>query len=133
MKNNAINIYQTIKNTITDNVADLDIVMPMYNPLEYGDKYSKTSGSLWNYYGDQVNDVSNKNNGNNYRIKNNKLNVSKSFEYKKIGTTLAANNALETEVVVLLNYLSSFWRSFDLSLIYWWSIKGIISEICRTP
>ena len=106
--------------------------MPMYNPLEYGDKYSKTSGSLWNYYGDQVNDVSNKNNGNNYRIKNNKLNVSKSFEYKKIGTTLAANNALETEVVVLLNYLSSFWRSFDLSLIYWWSIKGIISEICRT-
>lgn len=55
-----------------------------------------------------MNDVSNKNNGNNYRIKNNKLNVSKSFEYKKIGTTLAANNALETEVVVLLNYLSSF-------------------------
>ena len=29
-----------------------------------------------------MNDVPNENNGNNYRIKNNKLNVSKSFEYK---------------------------------------------------
>lgn len=32
--------------TMVHNGEDLDVVMPMYNPLEYGDKYSKTSGSL---------------------------------------------------------------------------------------
>ena len=39
-----------INNTFVDNSEDLDIVMPMYNLLEYGDHYSMTSGSLWNYY-----------------------------------------------------------------------------------
>ena len=39
------------------------------------------SGSLWNYYRDEVNDSANENNdGNNYRINNNKK-TSKSFEY----------------------------------------------------
>ena len=27
--------------------------MPMYNLIEYGDAYSKTSGSLWQYYRDE--------------------------------------------------------------------------------
>ena len=46
--------------------------MPMYNILEYSDNYSMTSGSLWNYYGDKVNDDANKNNdAGNYMIKNN--------------------------------------------------------------
>ena len=27
--------------------------MPMYNLIEYSDNYSKTSGSLWNYYRDE--------------------------------------------------------------------------------
>ena len=35
-----------INNTDIDNVQDIDIVMPMYNLLEYSDNYSKTSGSL---------------------------------------------------------------------------------------
>ena len=30
--------------------------MPMYNLLEYSDNYSKTSGSLWQYYKDIPND-----------------------------------------------------------------------------
>ena len=30
--------------------------MPMYNFKEYGDNYSKTSGSLWQYYKDDRND-----------------------------------------------------------------------------
>ena len=38
-----------INNTFVDNAKDLDIVMPMYNLLEYSDNYSMTSGSLWNY------------------------------------------------------------------------------------
>ena len=28
----------------------------MYNLIEYSDNYSKTSGSLWQYYGDEPND-----------------------------------------------------------------------------
>ena len=27
--------------------------MPMYNLMEYSDNYSKTSGSLWQYYRDE--------------------------------------------------------------------------------
>ena len=33
-----------------DNAEDLDVVMPMYNLLEYSENYRKTTGSLWNYY-----------------------------------------------------------------------------------
>ena len=39
-----------INNTGIDNAHDIDIVMPMYNLIEYSDNYSKTSGSLWQYY-----------------------------------------------------------------------------------
>ena len=35
-----------INNTDIDNAKDIDIVMPMYNLIEYSDNYSKTSGSL---------------------------------------------------------------------------------------
>ena len=38
-----------IDNTQIDNVEYVDIVMPMYNSIEYSDYYSKTSGSLWQY------------------------------------------------------------------------------------
>ena len=30
--------------------------MPMYNLIEYSDNYSKTSGSLYEYYKDEPND-----------------------------------------------------------------------------
>ena len=36
----------------TDNARDIDIVMLMYNLIEYSDNYSKTSGILWQYYMD---------------------------------------------------------------------------------
>ena len=36
-----------INNTDADNAQDIDIVMPMYNLIEYSDNYPKTSGSLW--------------------------------------------------------------------------------------
>ena len=38
------------------NKTDIDIVMPMYNLIEYSDNYSKTSGSLRQYYKDDPND-----------------------------------------------------------------------------
>ena len=48
--------------TFIDSAKDLDIVMPMYNSLESSDNYSITSGGLWNYYKDEVNDAANENN-----------------------------------------------------------------------
>ena len=39
-----------INNTEIDNAQDIDIVMPMYNLIEYSDNYAKTSGSLYQYY-----------------------------------------------------------------------------------
>ena len=38
-----------------DNVEGLNIVMLMYNLLEYIDNYCMTAGTLWNYYRDEVN------------------------------------------------------------------------------
>ena len=38
-----------INNTQIDNAKDIDIVMPMYNLIEYSDNYAKPSGSLWQY------------------------------------------------------------------------------------
>ena len=50
--NNANNATNTdyiseINNTQTDNAKHIDVIMPMYNLIEYNDNYSKTSGSLW--------------------------------------------------------------------------------------
>ena len=44
------NFISEINNTQVYNAKDIDIAMPMYNLIEYSDNYSKTSGSLWQYY-----------------------------------------------------------------------------------
>ena len=56
-KNNApfINCVSKINGVKIDNAEDLDVVMPMYNLLEYSKNYKKTTGSLWNYYRDEPN------------------------------------------------------------------------------
>ena len=38
-----------INNTKIDDAKYIDIVMPMYNEIEYSDNYSKTPGSLWQF------------------------------------------------------------------------------------
>ena len=43
------NCISKINNTQIDNAEYIDIVMPMYNLIEYSDNYSKTSGNLWQY------------------------------------------------------------------------------------
>ena len=47
-KNNApfINCITKINGIKIDNAEDLDVVMPMYNLLEYSKNYTKTTGSL---------------------------------------------------------------------------------------
>ena len=43
------NYIREINNTQIDNAKDIDIVMPMYNLIEYSDNYAKTTGSLSQY------------------------------------------------------------------------------------
>ena len=78
--------------------------MLMYNLIEYSDNYSKSSGSLWQYYKDDPND---------------NLTDSKSFKFKvKItGKTPAVDNTKDVEIIVPLKYLSNFWRTLEMSLI----------------
>ena len=93
-----------INNTDIDNAHDIDIVMPMYNLIEYSDNYSKASGSLWQYYKDDRND----------NLKN-----SESFQSKvKItGNTPDDGNTKDVEIIVPLKYLSYFWRTLEMPLI----------------
>ena len=42
-----------INNAQIDNAKDIDIVMSMYNLIEYSENYLETSGSLWQYYRNQ--------------------------------------------------------------------------------
>ena len=78
--------------------------MLMYNVIEYSDNYSKTSGSLSQYYKDEPND---------------KLVDSESFKSKlKItGNTPANRNTKDIEVIVPLKSFSNFWRTLEMSLI----------------
>ena len=48
-KSNApfINCISKINGVQIDNAEDLDVVMPMYNLVEYSTNYRKSTGSLW--------------------------------------------------------------------------------------
>ena len=48
-----INCINEVNNTQIDNAKDIDIVMPLYNLIEYSDNYAKTSGSLRQYFRDE--------------------------------------------------------------------------------
>ena len=56
-KNNApfTNCISKINNVLIDNAEDLDVVMPMYDLIQYSKNYRKTTGSLWNHYRDEAN------------------------------------------------------------------------------
>ena len=116
------NSISEINNTQVDNAKDMDIVMPMYNLIEYSDNYVKTSGSVWQYYRDEP---------------NNNLADSESFKFKgKITEKTPANdNEKDVEIMVPLKYLSNFWRTLEMSLIncevnlFWtWSSTCVITN-----
>ena len=109
-----------INNTDIDIAQDIDIVMPMYNLIEYSDNYWKTSGSLWQYYKDEPND---------------NLADSESFKSKvKItGKTPDDGNTKDVEIIVPLKYLSNYWRTpgippinCKVNLILTWSKDCVI-------
>ena len=77
--------------------------MPMYNLIEYSNSYSKTSGSLWQYY----------------KVDPNNIADSKSFKFKvKItGKTPNNGNTKYAEIIIPLKYLSNLWRTLEMPLI----------------
>ena len=99
-----INCKSKINNIEIDNAEDIDIVMPVYNLIEYSDNYSKTFGSLWQYYKEESND---------------NLTDSESFKskIKLTGNTPADGNTKAVEINVPLKFLSDFWRTLEMLLI----------------
>ena len=127
LKNNApfVSCITRINGELIEDADNLDIVMPMYNFLEYSKNHRKTTGSLYNYYRDEVSDDNNLLN----LLSNNAVN-SKTFKYKNktIGNTYNVNadaadyNADKngTQLVKLaipLKYLGNFWRALNIPLI----------------
>ena len=87
----------------------INIKMPMYNLIEYSDKYSDTSGSLWQFKRDEMINNANVTNDNN----------APSFKYKASLTGNTENNGAKNgvKIAVLLKYLSNFWRPLEMPLI----------------
>ena len=97
-----ISCVSKIDNALIDNAENLDIVIPMYNLIDYRKNYSKTAGSFWNYDRDEPNSGAE---GNiNFSIKD-----SMSLDYKtSITRKLEGNNTeKEVEIAVSLKYLSN--------------------------
>ena len=118
LKKNAplISCISKINNELAENAEDLDIVMPIYNLLEYSKNYEKTSG-FFNYYRDEPSEITigAGSNAINISIRN-----SKSFDYKTniIGNLdIGENEKDDVEIAIPLKCLGNFWRSLDIPLI----------------
>ena len=100
-----------------DTAENLDIVMPMYNLIEYSDNYQDSSATLYQYKRDEppeddgAADLTADN--------------SSSFKYKikllgnipQLDADAARAERLNIKVVVPLKYLSNFFRSLEMPLI----------------
>ena len=107
------NCISEIKNMQVDNAKDLDIVMSMYNLIEYSDNYSKTSGRLWQY----CKDIPAVNNNNGIvDFTDNNLTGSLNFKVKMTSQT-GVDGTKNVKIMVPLKYLSNFWRTFEMTLI----------------
>ena len=126
LKNNApfVSCITRINGELIEDADDLDIVMPMYNLLEYSKNYRKTIGSLYNYYRDELT------NDNNDNFANRNVVNSEAFKYKnKItgntyivdagaeGYDVNKNGTQEIELAITLKYLGNFWRAPNIPLI----------------
>ena len=114
-----------INGELIEDADYLDIVIPMYNLLEYSKNYRKTIGSLYNYYRDELTNDVNDNNFDNRNVVN-----SEAFKYKnKIagntynvdagaqGYDVNKNGTQKIELAIPLKYLGNFWRALNIPLI----------------
>ena len=127
LKNNApfASCITRINGELTEDANDLDIVIPMYNLLEYSKNYRKTIALLYNYYRDELSGDADDNNFDNIKVVN-----SNTFKYKnKItgntynvdagvdGYDVNKNGKQEMELAISLKYLGNFWRALNIPLI----------------
>ena len=93
LKNNApfISCITRINKELIEDADDLDIVMPMYNLLEYSKNFRKTICSLNNYYRYELN-----NDANLANFANNNVVSSEAFKYKTkiIGNTYDVDSTI---------------------------------------
>ena len=107
------NCISEINNTQIYNAKDIDIVMPMYNLIEYSDNYAKTTRSLWQYCKDIP-----ARHANDDIIVFTENNTTDSFKFKaKITGQTGNDGTKDVEIMVPLKYLSNFWRNLELPLI----------------
>ena len=126
LKNNApfVSCITRINGELIEDADDSDIVMSMYNLLEYSENYRKTIGSLYNYYRDKLSDDADDNNFDNIKVVN-----SSTFKYKnKItgntynvdagaqGYDVNKNGMQEVKLAIPLKYLGNFWRALNIPL-----------------
>ena len=97
-----------------ETAENLDIIMPMYNLIEYSDKFADSSGSLHQFKRDEspINDDENP--------LNVALDNSASFKYKgnllgKADDADGNDRSLkDAKIVVPLKYLSNYFRSLEM-------------------
>ena len=97
-----------------DTAENLDIVMPLYNLIEYSDNYQDSSATLYQYKRDEPSEAD--------AVDDLTANNSSSFKYKiKLLGDPVLNGAMakrNVKVVVPLKYLSNFFRSLEMPLIH---------------
>ena len=100
-----------------DTAENLDIVMPMYNLIEYSDNYQDSSATLYQYKRDEppeanATDDLTADNSSSFKYRINLLgNVT------EIAGDAAGVRRLNVKVAVPLKYLSNFFRSLEMPLI----------------
>ena len=97
----------TINDEHVEKAEDLDIVMPMYNLLEYSDNYQDSTGSLYQFKRDEPPD-------NNADVANNTTSLV--YNSKLISGT-DDTNVNNVKLVVPLKYVSNFSRSLEMPLV----------------
>ena len=96
-----------------DTSENLHIAMPMYNLIEYSGNYQDSSATLYQYKRDEPPEAN--------AINDLTTDTSSSFKYKVelLGNPVVDNNIARrnVKVVVLLKYLSNFFRSLEMPLV----------------
>ena len=103
------NCISEINNTQNDNAKDIDIVMPMYNFIEYSDNYAKTSASLWQYCKDMP-----PVNNNNAIVAITEDNLTDSFNFKVKNTSQTGDEGTKNVEIMVP---SNFWRTLEMPFI----------------
>ena len=105
-----------INNEHVETVENLDIIMPMFNLLEYSDNYADSSGSLYQLKRDES--PMNHNNCLNVALDNSTSSKYKASLLEKATDVDGNDRSLKNaKIVVPLKYLSNFFRSLEMPLI----------------